>query len=130
MNMKTTKILYWVLLSLFCLFHVFDAIGGLTMAQAGVDAMHTLGYPVYLMPFLSVLKLLGVAALVQNRFKRAKEWAFAGFAFTLTGASVSHFCVQDNLAFAIMPLVFLAILLLIYYCWHKLEQSKLAVAVG
>jgi len=121
MSTKTTKILYWVLLSLFCLFHVFDAFGGLTMQQAGIDAMHAMGYPVYLMPFLAVLKLLGIAALLQNRFTRVKEWAFAGFSFTLIGASVSHFCAHESTLFVVMPLIFLAILFVIYYCWRRLE---------
>lgn len=129
MNTKTTKILYWILLALFCLFHIGDAMGGLTMQQAGIDAMHTMGYPVYLMPFLAVLKLLGIIALLQNKFKLVKEWAFAGFTFTLIGASVSHLCVQDSTMFAIMPLIFLAVLFFIYYCWRRLEQSKLSVAV-
>jgi len=130
MSTKTTKILYWVLLSLFCLFHIGDALGGLTMQQAGIDAMHTMGYPVYLMPFLAVLKLMGVAALLQNKFRWIKEWAFAGFSFTLIGASVSHFYVQDSIAFAIMPLVFLAALMVIYYCWHRLNEPKISVAVS
>jgi hypothetical protein len=130
MSTKTTKILYWVLLALFCLFHIGDALGGLTMAKAGVDAMHVMGYPVYLMPFLAVLKLLGIIALLQNKFKRVKEWAFAGFAFTLIGASVSHLCVQDSTMFVIMPLVFLAALFVIYYCWRRLEHSKLTVAMA
>jgi|GEM_PF-4185127 len=36
MSTKTTKIRYWVLLALFCLFHIGDAIDGLSMAKAGV----------------------------------------------------------------------------------------------
>ena len=123
MNTKTIKILYWVTLGLFCLFHVFDAIGGITMQQAGIDAMHVMGYPIYLMPFLAVLKLLGVAALLQNKFTGIKEWAFAGFAFTLIGASVSHICVADSTLFAILPLIFLVILLTAYFCWQKLQAQ-------
>ena len=115
---------------MFCLFHIFDAIGGLTMQQAGIDAMHTMGYPTYLMPFLATLKLLGVAALLQNRFRNIKEWAFAGFSFTLIGASVSHFCVQDSVLFEVMPLIFLAILFVIYYCWRKLEQPTASNATA
>jgi hypothetical protein len=128
--MKTTKMLYWVLLALFCLFHIGDALGGLTMAKAGIDAMHVMGYPAYLMPFLAILKLLGIIALLQNKFKRIKEWAFAGFAFTLIGASVSHLSVQDSTLFTILPLVFLAALFVIYYCWRRLEQTKQPVVVG
>ena len=125
MNTKTIKISYWILLTLFCLFHVFDAIGGITMVPAGIDAMHVMGYPAYLMPFLGVLKLLGVAALLQNKFPAIKEWAFAGFSFSLIGATVSHACVNDKTLFIIMPLIFLAILFGIYYCWRKLEVVTL-----
>lgn len=126
MKPKTIRITYWVLLTLFCLFHVMDAIGGLSKAKAGVDAMNAMGYPIYLMTFLSVLKLLGVAALLQDKFRTVKEWAFAGFSFSLIGAAVSHACVNDQVAFIILPIVFLAILLTLYYFWRKLEQLKTA----
>jgi len=126
MSAKSIKITYWVLLILFCLFHVMDAIGGLTKAQAGIDAMNAMGYPIYLMQFLAVLKLLGVAALIQNKFKTIKEWAFAGFSFTLIGAAVSHACVNDQVLFIVMPIVFLIILFALYYCWRRMDQAQLA----
>jgi hypothetical protein len=128
MNPKTIKITYWVLNILFCLFHVVDAGGGLAKAKAGVDAMNAMGYPIYLMTFLSVLKLLGVIALLQDKFKTIKEWAFAGFSFTLIGAAVSHACVNDQILFIIMPVVFLAILFALYYFWRKLEQVTVTPA--
>lgn len=121
MNPKTTRTVYWILLILFCAFHVMDAAGGLMKAKAGVDAMNQMGYPLYLMPVLSVFKLLGVVALLQNQYKTIKEWAFAGFAFTLIGAAVSHAYIHDIAAFIIMPVVFLAILFVLYYCWRKLS---------
>jgi hypothetical protein len=103
-----------------------DAMGGLFKAKAGVDAMNAMGYPLYLMTFLSVLKLLGVVALLQDKFKTIKEWAFAGFSFSLIGATVSHACIHDQVAFIILPIVFLGILLTLYYFWRKLEQLKTA----
>ena len=124
MSPRSIKITYWVLNILFCLFHIMDAIGGLSKVKAGVDAMNAMGYPLYLMPFLSVLKLLGVIALLQDKFKTIKEWAFAGFAFTLIGATVSHAAINDKVAFIIMPVVFLAILFALYYFWRKLEVVK------
>ncbi|HTK21019.1 MAG TPA: DoxX family protein [Mucilaginibacter sp.] len=124
MNPKTIKVTYWVLNILFCLFHMGDAFGGLSKAQAGVDAMNAMGYPIYLMGFLAVLKLLGVVALLQNKYKTIKEWAFAGFSFTLIGAAVSHICVHDTPLFIVMPIIFLIILFAIYYCWRKMEQTK------
>ena len=128
MNPKTIKVTYWVLNILFCLFHVMDAVGGLAKAKAGVDAMNAMGYPIYLMSFLAVLKLLGVAALLQNKYKTIKEWAFAGFSFTLIGATVSHICVHDSILFIIMPIVFLVILFALYYVWRKLEQVTVTPA--
>ena len=124
MEPKIIKVTYWVLNILFCLFHVGDAFGGLSKAQAGVDAMNAMGYPIYLMGFLAVLKLLGVVALLQNKYKIIKEWAFAGFSFTLIGAAVSHICVHDTPFFIVMPIIFLAILFALYYCWRKMEQTK------
>ena len=123
MNPKTIRVTYWVLNIIFCLFHVMDAVVGLSKAKAGVDAMNAMGYPIYLMIFLAVLKLLGVVALLQNKYKTIKEWAFAGFSFTLIGAAVSHICVNDPLLFIVMPIVFLALLFTLYYFWRKMEQT-------
>jgi len=126
MSTKTIKILYWVLLAIFCLFHIADGLGGIMQTQAGIDAMNKLAMPVYLMPFLGTLKVLGVVALIQNKFKTIKEWAFAGFAFTLTGAAVINACTANSqTAFVIMPLGFLAVLFVIYYCWRKLEAGAI-----
>jgi hypothetical protein len=63
---------------------------------------------------------------LQNKFIRLKEWAFAGFSFTLIGAAVSRAATHGPVVFIIMPLVFLAILFAIYYLWRKIEQVKIA----
>ena len=128
MSEKSIKITYWVLNIIFCLFHLMDAGFGLAKAKAGVDAMNLMGYPIYLMTFLSVLKILGVVALLQDKFKTIKEWAFAGFSFTLIGAAVSHACINDQVLFIVMPVIFLVILFALYYCWRKLEQIKVNLA--
>src|SRR5260370_33274104 len=124
MKAKTIKITYWVLIILFCLSAVGDAMGGLTKAKAGVEGMQHLGYPLYLMTYLSVLKLLGVIALLQTKFQTIKEWAFAGFAFTFTGAFFSRASLGDSGAFLIIPMVMLAILFVTYYFWRKFERVK------
>ena len=124
MNPKTIKVTYWVLNIIFCLFHVGDAYGGLSKAQAGVDAMNAMGYPIYLMGFLAVLKLLGLIALLQNKYKTIKEWAFAGFSCTLIGATVSHICVSDPVMFIVMPIVLLVLLFALYYFWRRMEQAQ------
>jgi hypothetical protein len=128
MNPKTIKIVYWTLTILFALSAIGDAMGGLTKAKAGVDAMQHLGYPLYLMSFLSILKLLGVVAILQTNFRNIKEWAYAGFAFIFIGAFVSRVSMGDGAGLLIIPLVILAILFTMYYFWRKFEQIKMARA--
>ncbi len=62
-------------------------LSGLRPLQEG---MRALGYPDYLLRFLGLAKLLGAAALIAPRMPRLREWAYAGFAFDLIGALVSH----------------------------------------
>ncbi|MES2276932.1 MAG: DoxX family protein [Bacteroidota bacterium] len=124
MKPKTIKITYWILLILLCMFMTFDAIGGITKQQAGIDVMKHLGYPIYLMPMFGVLKLLGVFALLQPWYRGIKEWVFAGLAFTFIGAFVSHICSHDAVFDTIMPLIFLAYLFITRWFWTKYEAVK------
>ena len=59
--------------------------------------MLDLGYPRYVVTLLGVWKLLGVLAILWPGFPRLKEWAYAGIAFDLSGAAVSHLAVGDPL---------------------------------
>jgi hypothetical protein len=45
---------------------------------------------------LSLAKLLGVVILLAPVPARLKEWAYAGFAFTLASALIAHFSVGDG----------------------------------
>ena len=72
MKPKTIKIIYWILLIIFCLALTADGIGGISMAKEGIEALQRLGYPPYIMPLLGALKLLGVVALLQTRYQRIK----------------------------------------------------------
>lgn len=124
MNPKTIKAVYWILIVLFCLSAIGDAMGGLTKAKAGIEGMQHLGYPLYLMTFLSILKLLGAIALLQTRFQTIKEWAFAGFAFTFIGAFISRASIGDSGALLIIPTIMLGILFITYYFRIKFEQLQ------
>ena len=57
------------------------------------EVKHTsegLGYPIYFLTILGVWKLLGVIAILVPKFPLVKEWAYAGFFFSMTGAIFSH----------------------------------------
>ena len=55
-----------------------------------VDALHGLGYPPYFRLLLGPAKLLGAVALLASRRATLREWAYAGFTFTLLAAIGSH----------------------------------------
>jgi hypothetical protein len=52
-----------------------------------------------------------VAAILAPGLPRLKEWAYAGFFFTLTGAALSHVISGDPISRISVPLVLLAFVL-------------------
>lgn len=107
MNARTTG--YWVATGLFCALLGVSGVAYLMRADAFVEGIARLGYPVYLLTILGVAKLLGVAALLAPRRALLKEWAYAGFAFDLLGATSSHLFSGDPLGEAVRPLFVFAI---------------------
>lgn len=66
------------------------------VSPPGVEGMMHLGYPVYFLTILGIWKILGVAALLSPKTALLKEWAYAGFFFTMSGAIFSHVAVGDQ----------------------------------
>ena len=124
MTPKTLRISYWTATIVFALLLVMDGLGGITRAQAGVDALQHLGYPLYLLPATGVAKVLAAIAILQTKFRTPKEWAFAGWAFTCIGAFVSRAAVGDT-AELIYPVVFLAIAAVPYWLWLRARAASL-----
>lgn len=124
MTATTTRRAYWIATSLFALAMLADAYGGLSQAEAGQESLRHLGYPLYLLTIMGVAKLLGVVAVLQTRFRTIKEWAYAGFAINCLGAFASRWFVGDGAGPVVLPLVFLAITLVPYYFWKKLEAIR------
>ena len=72
---------------------IMSAIPNILSAPEWVEVFKQLGYPLYLLPFLGIAKLLGAIFLLIPGFPRLKEWAYAGFFFDLTGAVYSGLAV-------------------------------------
>jgi len=88
---KRNKIIYWIATIWLSLGMVSTGIVQLIHNEAEVE--HTskgLGYPVYFLTILGTWKLLGVIAILVPRYPIVKEWAYAGFFFSMTGAIFSH----------------------------------------
>lgn len=122
--MKRTKIIFWTATLFIFLFEgVMPALTFQTeLAKEGISH---LGYPGYFGTILVVFKILGVLVLViPNLPKNLKEWAYAGFAFDFIFACLSHWVV-DGFGFqAIFPLIILAILVVSYVYFQKLNAYQ------
>jgi len=117
--MKKTNIIYWTAtIIIFLMEGVIPALTGNTeLAKEGV---RHLGYPDYFRIELTIFKVIGALALILPMApQRIKEWAYAGFGITMVSAFIGHWVV-DGLNFqAILPLIFLFILLVSYTYYHK-----------
>ena len=111
---------FWVVTALFCLQIGFTAYAQLRLPQVA-EAFNHLGFPDYFRVELSLAKFLGVVLLLAPVPARLKEWAYAGFAFTLGSALIAHLSVGDGpeaWGFAAGTSVLWA---LSYFFWRRLE---------
>lgn len=107
MNKRT--ILFWLSTVLFCLMMLYSGVVNVLHRDAALEVMRNLGYPDYVLTILGVWKILGVLALLAPGFPLLKEWAYAGFAFDISGAFFSHLAVGAGLTEALGPLLFLCV---------------------
>lgn len=118
--MKRINILYWIFTGLLAFLMSGSAIPDILMSPIAVQGMHVeLGYPLYFVPFIGIAKLLGAIAILVPRFPRLKEWAYAGIAFDLVGATYSIIAIgkpAPDWAFMALPLVLFA---MSYIYYHK-----------
>jgi hypothetical protein len=68
-----------------------------------------LGFPPYFGTIIGTWKLLGALALVVPRFPVLKEWAYAGFTFTMTGAIATNLAVGAGPVASVAAAAFLLI---------------------
>lgn len=117
--MKKINIIYWICTALVCAMMLFSAVMSFKPDEKSLAFMLHLGFGPHIPPFLAVLKIFGVIALLVQRFPRLKEWAYAGFTFDLLGALYSFIAVGDPVALWAPVPVFLVLLFVSYIYWHK-----------
>lgn len=118
--MKRDKILYWVFTGLIALFFLYSAYLYLSRDVKLTEGFKYLGYPAYFIPLLGLAKLAGALALVNPWSDKLKEWAYAGFTFTLVGAIWTHAATHSAVT---MPLVFLVVLAISYFFYGRTTPS-------
>lgn len=122
--MKKEKIIFWTTTILIALFE--GVMPALTFqSEMAKEGIRHLGYPEYFGNALVIFKVLGVLALIIPQVpKRLKEWAYAGFAFDFIFAAISHGAVDGMNPQTFFPFVVLAILMLSYVYYHKLNAER------
>ncbi len=112
---KRNNIIYWIATLWLSLGMVSTGIVQVLGIKEEVAFILNLGYPEYLLTLLGLSKLLGVVAILIPKFPKVKEWAYAGFTFTMAGALYSHL-VKGSPVTDILPVILL--LTLIFVSWY------------
>lgn len=123
---KRNQIFYWILTILLLLPTAGSGIPELFMnaSPSTLQALHTLGYPFYIVKILGLAKILGAIAILTPGFPKLTEWAYAGFTFLFVGATASHLLAGDT-AHAPFPLIFLVLLMGSYFLRKKTTKEVL-----
>jgi uncharacterized membrane protein YphA (DoxX/SURF4 family) len=112
---KRNKIIYWIFTLWLSLGMVSTGLVQLLKTKEETDMFTHLGYPTYFMTIMGVSKILGVIAVLIPRFQLLKEWAYAGFFFSMSGAVISHLLMSDPFNEVFPPILLLALTLISYY---------------
>ena len=115
--MNKHKILYWIPTSIFCGIMLFSASMYFTKYEMIKGFFAMMHYPTYLVYPLAIAKILGVIAVVSNKSKILKEWAYAGFFINTSLATVVHFNANDE--GYLMALVALVMVVLSRFFWKQ-----------
>ncbi len=94
--MKRINLAYWIVTGIMAAFMLLGALIDASQSADAIKLIQHLGYPRYFVPFIGVMKILGVIGVLQPWLKRIKEWAYAGLAFDVFGAAFSHIASGDG----------------------------------
>ena len=119
--MKKNKIIYWSLTGLVAAGFLMSSFMYLGKNPELLNGFKMMGFPEFFIPILGWAKLLGALAIVNPWFPKLKEWAYAGFTFTLIGAIWTH--VATGTPF-VAPLVFLILVGASYFFFGKVSRPQ------
>jgi uncharacterized membrane protein len=129
--MKKINITYWIFTGLFAAFMLMSGIQNAMNTPDSIALISTaLGYPLYFVPFIGVVKILGVIGILIPGYPRVKEWAYAGLIFDLIAATFSMLAAlpfDPSIIFMLLPFVLGAGS---YITYHKKRKAIEALAVA
>lgn len=112
---KRNKIIYWVATIWLSLGMLSTGIVQLLKMKDEAEMFTRLGYPLYLLTLLGIWKILGVITVLIPKLPVLKEWAYAGFFFTMSGAVFSHIAANDAAKGLFGPILLLVLTAVSWY---------------
>lgn len=112
---KRNKIIYWIATVWLSLGMLSSGIVQFLKVKSETDFIINMGYPVYFLVILGAWKILGVVTVLVPKFPSLKEWAYAGFFFSMSGAVFSHVAVGNSLKEIFPPLLLLTLTVVSWY---------------
>ncbi|MEM7575478.1 MAG: DoxX family protein [Bacteroidota bacterium] len=94
--MRKDKIIYWTATALMSFMFVAGGLMYIFKYEHPEGHFINLGFPVWLIYPLAVLKILGVIAILTRKSSFLKEFAYAGFLYDALLAFVAHIIVDDG----------------------------------
>ena len=123
---KKNKVIYWISTIWLALGMLSSGIVQLLRLKEEVDMMTHLGYPLYFLTILGIWKMLGIITVLIPKFPVLKEWAYAGFFFTMSGAIFSHLASGDSAKEFFGPVL---LLILTMVSWYFRPADKKIISV-
>jgi len=93
---KRDKIIYWIATGLLSVMMLMSASMYVFNYEMISETFVKLGYPAYVVYPLAIAKVLGIIAILSNKSRSLKEWAYAGFFFDFILAIVAHLSIGDG----------------------------------
>ena len=106
---KRNKIIYWIATIWLALGMASTGIVQLMHHEEEVALFRDLGYPLYFLTLMGIWKLLGVVAILLPKLPLLKEWTYAGFFFSMTGALYSHIVSGSTMGEIFPPILLLVL---------------------
>ncbi len=114
-NQNLKSILFWVATGLLSSGMLLGGIAQILRAKFNVDGIVHLGYPEYMLSILGIWKVLAVIVILIPDYKLAKEWAYAGLFFLLSGGVISHLVIGDGITGSLPVFVFMCLTIISWY---------------
>lgn len=119
---KRNKIIYWVATLFLSMGMLAGGIQQMLQIGGYTEIVTRLGYPLYMLSIIGIWKILGVIAILLPKAPLLKEWAYAGFFFTMTGAAISHVAMKEPFAEAV-PSIILVIAVIVSWYFRPVSRK-------